>query len=160
MTQDSGEDTAKNDDRRAVLLAIDAEVERQLRDHVRSAGALTNRAALLVTSALIFVSIPKEGDGSGCWYASALICGVAAAILGVIALFFRPKNQEVKLDSLESQLVGETELEAIRALTGSKRTTLKQDRERVQTTTQLTLTGFAFLAVSLLCTAIYLLTGS
>ncbi|MHC9845179.1 hypothetical protein ACQX07_12000 [Corynebacterium diphtheriae] len=48
---------------RAVLAIIDSEVNRQLSDHIRSATSLNNRAALLVTSSLIFVSIPKNGDG-------------------------------------------------------------------------------------------------
>lgn len=154
------EKRVKDENLRAVVVAIDSEVGRQWADHVRSAGALTNRSALLVTSALIFVSIPKEGDGSGCWYQLALVCGVLAAILGVGALFFRSKAPAARVDRLEAQLVGKSEVEAIRALTASKRTTLIQDRKRVQITARITLAGFVLLAVSLLCTVVYLLTGN
>lgn len=134
MAQKPDKEKAGNRDLRAILLAIDTEVNRQLADHVRSAGALTNRAALLVTSALIFVSIPKGGTGDGWWYTIAICSAVIAAVLGVVALFFRPTRQETKLDSLESQLAGVTEIEAIRKLTDSKRTTLRHSRKRVNVT--------------------------
>lgn len=148
-TRSTAEKGTKDEELRAVVVAIGSEVDRQWEDHVRSAGALTNRAALLVTSALIFVSIPKEGEGSEVWYRLALVWGVVAAILGVVALFFRPKVSAANVDSLEAQLANKSEIEAIRALTASKRKTLTKDRERVQTTARITLAGFVVLTVSL-----------
>ena len=143
---------------RSVLLAIDAEVDRQLAEQARSESALTNRAVLLVSSALIFVSIPKGGDGSGWVYACALGAALVGAVLGVLALFSWSKSTTAKIDSLEAQLVGKTQIEAIRALTASKRTDLQDNRQRAKAIAWMTLSGFVLLVVSLLFTTIYLLT--
>lgn len=140
----------------AILCLISSETDRQLAEQARSAGALTNRAALLVTSALIFTSIPKDGDGNIWWYRSALLCGVLAAICGVIALFFRTSIQEVKLSSLERQLKSATEIDAIRALSAQKQTKLNKARDHTQSVKQITLLGFVLLALSLTYTAFYL----
>ncbi|MCT2024354.1 hypothetical protein M3D57_10985, partial [Corynebacterium sanguinis] len=88
---------------------IDAEVDRQIAEQHRSATSLTNRAVLLVSSALIFVSIPKDGDGSGWAYTCALIVALVAAGLGAAALFVRPKSGVAKIERLEEQLVGKAE---------------------------------------------------
>lgn len=159
MKPDPFENRSEKKELRAVLAIIDSEVNRQLSDHIRSATSLNNRAALLVTSSLIFVSIPKNGDGNSCWYGLALIFGVIAAILGAIALFFRSKGQELKLSSLEAQLVGKTEIEAMRALTESKRITLSQGRAQIQGISKFVIWGFVSLVVSLMCTVAYPLVG-
>lgn len=142
---------------RPILLAIDAEVGRQLAEQARSEAALTNRAVLLVSSALIFVSIPKGGDGSGWAYALALFAALIGAVLGVLALFSWSKSTAAKIDSLEEQLVGKTEIEAIRALTASKRCALRKNRKRAGAIAWTTFFGFVLLVVSLLFTTIYLL---
>ena len=59
MKQDSFESGAKVEELRAVLAIIDTEVNRQLSEQIRSAESLINRAVLLITSSLIFVSLPK-----------------------------------------------------------------------------------------------------
>lgn len=159
MKQDSFENGSKDEELRAVLAIIDTEVNRQLSEQIRSAESLINRAVLLITSSLIFVSLPKLGDGEGCWYTLALVCGVLASILGVTALFFHSKGQETKLSSLEDQLAGTSEIEAMRALTESKRVTLGQDRVRIQRKSRFVIWGFASLAMSLVCTVIYSLIG-
>jgi|GEM_PF-4901418 len=159
MKQDSFENGSKDEELRAVSAIIDAEVNRQLSEQIRSAESLINRAVLLITSSLIFVSLPKLGDGEGCWYTLALVCGVLASIFGVTALFCHSKGQETKLSSLEDQLAGKSEIEAIRALTESKLNTLYQDRERIQRKSRFVIWGFSFLVVSLVCTVIYSLVG-
>lgn len=159
MKPDSPESSWEKEEFLAVLGIIDSEINRQLSDHIRSATSLTNRAALLVTSSLIFVSIPKNGDENNCWFALALAFGMSAAILGVIALFFHPKSQELKLSSLEEQLVGKTEIEAMRAIAESKRITLAQGRARVLKTSKFVIWGFVSLAMSLVCTVAYSLIG-
>lgn len=155
MKKRSSANGGEDEELRAILVMIDTEVDRQLSDQNRSASSLFNRAALLITSSLIFVSIPKVGDGSGFWYGSALVFGLLASILGVVALFFRSNVDELKLSSLEDQLVGMTEMQAMRALTKSKRVTLTQDRDRIQRISKFVILGFASLSISLACTVIY-----
>lgn len=159
MKQYSFENASENEEFQAILAIIDSEVDRQLSEHTRSAESLINRAALLITSSLIFVSIRKIGDGEGCWYTSALLCGLLASILGVTALFCHSKGQELKLSSLEVQLAGKSKIEAMRALTQSKCVTLGEDRARIQRKAILVTSGFAFLVISLVCTVMYSLVG-
>lgn len=158
MPQPPTEPTPQDENLRSVLMAIDTEVDRQLAEQTRSEAALTNRAVLLVSSTLIFVSIPKDGDGSGWSYTLALAAALAGAVLGGIALFSKSKSTTAKVDSLEKQLLGATEIEAIRALTASKRADLQKNRQRANTIARLTSSGFVLLIVSLFFITIYLLT--
>lgn len=153
------EEPRRKDDLQSVLKAIDSEVDRQLVDHARSAGALTNRAALLVTSALIFVSISKEGNGAEGWYQAALVLGAIAAVVGAVALFYRPSLNEVTASRLEAQLVGKSQIEAIRMLTDAKQTTLKNGRKNIGVIAGIVMGGFFCLALSVICTVIYLWEG-
>lgn len=112
-----------------MLEFLDREADLQLSSHAQTAGGLTTRAALLVSTAIFFVSL-RGGDGSASWfYIVALIAALAGAVCGVWALFMNRKGEEIDLKESEEDLWGMPDLDSLRALTKSKREILDDDRE-------------------------------
>lgn len=123
---DISESSSEN---RLMLEFLDREADRQLSSHAQTAGGLTTRAALLVSTAIFFVSL-QGGDGSASWfYIVALIAALAGAVCGVWALFMNRKGEEIDLKESEEDLWGMPDLDSLRALTESKREILDDDRE-------------------------------
>jgi len=145
---------------RPVLESIDREVDRQTDLHAKHSSAVSTRAALLVSTAVIFVSLPKADSAVGaCTYNLALAFASVGAVCGVLALLRYSKGEEVSLRHLEKELWNVSQVDAVRALTAEKIATLEQDRERLEARHRITAVGFIFLSLSLLAIVLHLVFG-
>lgn len=123
---------------------FDRETDRQLNAHAQTVTTLGTRTSLIVTTAVVFVSLIYDWSMGSCSdlvslcglrvtlrYA-ALVAASAAAVFGVLALLMNRAGEEVDLGAMEGKLVGRSDAVVLRSLTQAKRQTLEQDRLTVE----------------------------
>lgn len=153
-------------DETLLLESIDRETDRQLNAHSHTVDAIVTRAALIVTTAVVFVSLIYESKAGSCatflslctvhWviHYTSLVLSVGAAVLGVRALFMNREGEETDLDEMEEALVGKADVVVLRSIVQSKVQTLNQDRETMKGREQCTRRGFILLVVALIATVV------
>lgn len=125
--------------------------------HAQTSGAIATRAALVVSTAIFFVSLSRD-TGEGSWaYTVALIAAAFGVALGVWALFLNRSGEEADLEGTEDALQKLSRLAALRSMINSKLETLDQDRVWLENRERLTRLGFLCLGVSLASTVVHIL---
>lgn len=126
------------------LELIDREVDRQLLAHSQTVANLATRSSLIVTTAVVFVSLVYDRSVGSCpdlvslcafrtaLHYGALGAAAVAAVLGVLALLMNPRGEEIDLDSLEGDLEGRSAGGALRSVIRGKSMTLAQDELTVK----------------------------
>lgn len=159
MTTTDGSASSIPEEKRSVIELVEQEATRQMNSHSRTASAVDTRAALLVSTAILFVALPKNGSSTGCAYTVAVIFALIGACMGVIALFTKRRGEEIDLQKIESEIWPLEALEAIRAITRAKQKILDDDRKRLKLRHRVVAWGFTFLALSLTSTVTHVLLG-
>ena len=128
----------------ARLELFDRETDRQLNAHAQTVTTLGTRTSLIVTTAVVFVSLIYDWSMASCsdllslcglrvfLHYVALVAAPAAAVVGVLALLMNRAGEEVDLEAMEGELVGRSDAVVLRSLTQAKRQTLEQDRLTVE----------------------------
>lgn len=128
----------------ARLELFDRETDRQLNAHAQTVTTLGTRTSLIVTTAVVFVSLIYDWSMGSCadlwsWCALrvvlhyiALVAASSAAVFGVLALLMNRAGEEVDLEAMEGKLVGRSDAVVLRSLTQAKHQTLEQDRLTVE----------------------------
>lgn len=145
------------DEEYSTLELIDREADRQLAAHAQTSGAIATRAALVVSTAIFFVSLSKDTGESSWAYITALVSAAIGVALGVGALFLNRSGEEVDLEGAEGALQGLSKAGALRSMIGSKLATLDQDRTWVEKRECLTRLGFLCLGVALASTMVHII---
>lgn len=143
-----------------LLTTIDEEVNRQLSSHAETASALTTRTTLLISTAVIFVSLPTTEDSNTLAHILSSLFALIGAGLGLWSLYRKQYGKEADLEALETALWNEDGLHALRSITHKKREILKEDRERLKARNALTKLGFTSLGVSILIAFLSTLPGA
>lgn len=153
----AGDPAAEHDEEYHKLELMDRETDRQLAAHAQTTGAIATRAALVVSTAIFFVSL--SGDTrEGSWpYAVALISAAFGVVLGAWTLFLNRSGEEVDLEGVEEELNKLSKPAALRAMIDAKLKTLEQDRKWLEKRELLTRVGFLCLGVSLASTVVHIM---
>lgn len=147
----------EHDEEYSTLELIDREADRQLAAHAQTSGALATRAALVVSTAIFFVSLSKD-TGEGSWaYTVALVSAAIGVALGVWALFLNRSGEEADLEGAEDALEELSQAGALRSMINSKLDTLDQDRTWLAKRELLTRLGFLCLGVALVSTVVHII---
>lgn len=133
-------------DRRVLIIALDAEVDRQRDSAGQRANAISNRASTLVASAGIIASL-QASEIWNIWFILGIFCSAAAGVLGVLVLVPR-LGGELDVAQAERDNWNDRDTEAIRNLTNAKLSVLRSDEKALKKRRKLLLWGFALLAAA------------
>ena len=147
----------KSKDEHLRLEIIDRELDRQLAAHAKTSDAIATRAALVVSTAIVFVSLSRDTQEGSCVHTFALILSAVGIILGVWALLLNRSGEEADLEESVKELENASSTVALRSMIDSKIETLDQDRRWVENRELLMRIGFLCLGLSLFSTLIHML---
>lgn len=142
-------------DRQTLILALDAEVDRQRTSVGHRSRAISNRASTLVASAGIITSLQSSSSFS-IWFMLSICCGLIAAVVGVLVLIPR-LGGELDIGQAENDFWNDRDTEAIRNLAQAKLAVLRTDEQALKSRRKLLLWGFILLALSICSSAVHIM---
>jgi len=83
------------------LQLVEEETNRQLSEDTVTGNSITNRATLLLTTAVIFVGVSKAGNALGAAETATAAFGLLASLFAVVTLFSGTKVGDTHLDELD-----------------------------------------------------------
>ncbi|OFT34647.1 hypothetical protein HMPREF3169_05235 [Corynebacterium sp. HMSC08C04] len=90
-----------SDTETANLQLVEEETNRQLSEETVTGNSITNRATLLLTTAVIFVGVSKAGNALGAAETATAVFGLLASLCAVVTLFSGTKVGDTNLDKLD-----------------------------------------------------------
>lgn len=148
---------SKSKDEYLRLEIIDRELDRQLAAHAKTSDAIATRAALVVSTAIVFVSLSRDAQESSCAHVFALILSAVGMVVGVWALLLNRSGEEIDLEGAVEKLKDTSSTVALRSMIDAKIETLEQDRRWVEHRELLMRIGFLCLGLSLFSTLIHMM---
>ena len=113
------------------------------------------RAGLLVAASAIATGLATSGQQSG-WTVVAMVLGSAAAVLGVIALWPRPKPT-LNIGVIRGKLMTEFSADAVRRTADTKFTNVQPISRQIKRTAQFVRFGFLLLVAAIICSVLHAL---
>lgn len=133
------------DEARLLLAEVNARIE-----------SMNTRAGILIAAASISASIGALGQGRSAWVLFALLAGLVAAVLGVIALW-PTKGGQTNFDVAREALLGQPPEQSLRRLGDSKRQQYNLRLKDLTRRAWLMRIGFLLLAVSIFASTLTVL---
>ena len=154
MADEFDAEAAEIGERRELIVALSADVDRQLVSVTDRSTAQGTRAAILVASASIATALPA-GNVPDPLYVLALSCAAASALCGVVVILPRV-GYEVPVRDVEKDAWNLSATMALRRLMYEKLVVLEHDESALKWRRRVLLGGFSLLVLTLCFSAIHL----